>query len=210
MIKILKITALALVALAIAAIAPVKAALPIVAILPATITIPSVGDQVSADLNITGITDLYGYEIMIWYDKFVVNATNVTRPAGHFMEPQVDPGNQFVPAWQINNNFNATHGRIWLSFVLLSPEVARSGSGILARMFFKGMSINSTSVVLNNYPGANGTVKLAGFDTMPIPHDSSDGSINVTPEFPVGLILPFLVATTVAVSFAKLRRRKPL
>src|SRR4030042_3862233 len=203
--KFLKIAALTLIALAIALIAPVKAQITNVAILPATITIPSVGAEESADLNITDVTNLYAYEIMIWFDKFVVNATNVTRPAGHFMEPQIDPGNQFVLAWQINNNFNATHGRIYLGFTLLNPEVARNGSGILARIFFKGLTINSTTIVLNDYPGELGPVKLGGregLEVTKIAHTATGGSINVVPEFPVGLLLTFLAATAVTVSFA--------
>jgi len=164
--------------------------LPTVSINPPEVTI-EVGQQFTVDLNITDVTNLYGYEIMIWYLNSIVNATKAVRPPGHFMEPS-DPANQFVAKWEIKNNFNATHGRIWLGFTLLAPEPAKSGSGILARITFVGLSEGSTPIILNNYPGAQGPVKLADNTGAPIPHTAQDGLVTVK--------LPVLTPPTIEVS----------
>jgi len=179
-----------------------------VSILPPTVTINAPGENVTVDLNITDVTNLYAYEIKIWYLNSIVNATKAERPPGHFMEPS-DPANQFIPKWEIKNNFNATHGRIWLGFTLLAPEPAKSGSGILARITFVGLSEGSTPIILNNYPGAQGPVKLADNTGAPIPHTAQNGEITVIPEFP-SMVIPFILmlAFTAAYTLKTIRAKR--
>src|SRR4030065_1744408 len=99
-----------------------------VSVLPMPIySIP--GQQVTVDVNISDVTNLLAYDISIWYQNSFTNATAVVRPIGHFLEPD-NPANEFVVKWEIKNDYNATHGRIWLSYPLLAPEVGRSGRGI--------------------------------------------------------------------------------
>ncbi len=188
----------------------VKADGTVVSVLPATVDIAEVGQTQSVDINISGVTNMYGYEIKIWYDSSIVNTTvgTVVRPTGHFLEP-VDPTKEFVPSWAVNNAFNATHGRIYVAYTMLSPEVARSGSGILLRITFTGVGVGSTPVVLANYPGSAGPVKVSDNTATPITHTVENGTINVIPE--IMMLLPiFAVTSLVAVSLAKLRKRKQL
>jgi len=157
-----------------------------VSVLPMPIySIP--GQQVIVDVNISDVTNLLAYDISIWYQNSFANATAVVRPIGHFLEPD-NPANEFVVKWEIKNDYNATHGRIWLSYTLLAPEVGRSGSGILARMTFLIKTGGSSHIVLNDYPGRDGPVKLAGADTFPIPHTATDGVIIVGPSLDVGRV----------------------
>jgi len=188
-----------------------KAQVAAVSVLPATVDIAAVGQTQTVDINITDVTGLFGYEIKIWYANTIVNTTvaSVVRPTGHFLEPVLDPGNQFVPKWQVDNSFNATHGRIWLSFTLLDPETGRSGSGILFRITFTGTGVGSTLIVLANYPGTDGPVKLAEKSAAAIAHTANNGTINVIPE--IMMLLPiFAVTSLIAVSLAKLRKKKQL
>jgi hypothetical protein len=78
---------------------PVYAQTTTVAILPSSVTISAPGETVTVDLNITDVTNLYGYEIKIWYLNSIVNATAVTRPSGQFLEPTIDPNNFYSPKW---------------------------------------------------------------------------------------------------------------
>jgi hypothetical protein len=177
-----------------------------VSILPPTVTINAPGENVTVDLNITDVTNLYGYEIMIWYSNSILNATSAVRPPGHFMEP-TDPAKQFIPKWEIKNNYNATHGRIWLGFTLLAPEAPKSGSGILARITFQGLSIGTTQIKIL-YPGYQYPAKLADNTGAPIPNTAQDGEIIVIPEFPsmvipLILVLPFTAAYTLKTIRAK-------
>jgi len=177
----------------------VKAEGTVVSILPTEVTIDEPGQTVTVDLNITEVTNLYAYEIKIWFKNDIVNATEVVRPEGHFLEPS-DPTKEFVVKWEINNTFNGTHGRIWLSYTLLAPETARTGSGILAKITFEGLEIGTTPVILNNYPGSQGPVKLADNTASPIPHTVQDGTINVIPEFSITILLLILALSSVVLA----------
>ncbi len=190
----------------------VKADGTVVSVEPATVDIAAVGQTQTVDITVTDVTNLYAYEMKIWYLSSIVNTTtgNVTRPAGNFMEPQLDPGNYYAgPKWLANNTQNATNGMIWVSYTLLAPEVGRNGSGILLRINFTGVQVGSTPIVLNNYPGTAGPVNLANTVPEPITHTATNGTINVIPE--ITMLLPiFAVTSLVAVSFAKLRKKKQL
>lgn len=133
----------------------------------------------TVDINITDVTNLYAYEMKIWYKNTVINGTSVIRPAGHFLEP-IDPINQYIAKWEIKNGYNSTHGRIWVAFSLLSPEIPRTGSGILIRITFKGINEGTTPIVLNNYPGASGPVSLVDSSADPIPHVGIDGEATIS------------------------------
>jgi hypothetical protein len=187
-----------------------KAQNAVVSVLPATVEIAAVGETQTVDINVTDVTNLYGYEIKIWYESAIVNTTvaSVVRPAGHFLEPS-DPTKEFVVSWAVNNAFNATHGRIYLSYTILSPETARTGNGILFRITFTGVAVGSTPIVLANYPGSSGPVKLADNTASPIVHTVTNGTINVIPEF-LMLVPIFAITSLAAVAIAKLRKRKQL
>jgi len=145
------------------------------------------GQQVTVDVNISDIANLFAYDTSVWYQNYFVNATAVIRPVGHFLEPS-NPANELVLKWEIKNDYNATHGRIWLSYTLLAPEAGRSGSGILARITFLIKTGGSSHIVLNDYPGRDGPVKLAGADTLPIPHTATDGMLITGPSLGVSRV----------------------
>jgi len=190
---------------------PVKADETVVSVEPSTVDISAVGQTQTVDINITGVTNMYAYEIKVWYLSAIVNTTaaKVTRPVGHFLEPIDDPGNYFQAAWAVNNAFNATYGRIYASITLLSPETARNGNGILFRINFTGVAVGSSEIVLANYPGSAGPVKISDNTATAITHTVSNGTINVIPEF-IMLMPVFAVTSLAAVALAKMRKRKQL
>ncbi len=136
-------------------------------------------ENFTVSLSISSVENLYAYEIMVWYNNSVISATTVVRPLGHFLQP-MNPDNCFEVRWQIRNDYNATHGRIWLAYTLLSPESPRSGDGLLATISFQGLAVGVTSVALNDCPGKQGPVKLAdGIVGNPITHTADEGSVIV-------------------------------
>lgn len=195
--------------ISIAVIKHVNAQTTVVSVKPASVEIPEPNQTFTVDLNITDVTDLFAYEIMLWYKNDVLEATNVERPSGQILEPS-DPANQFQAKWETKNDFNASHGRIWLSFTLLAPETGKSGSGILARVTFNSTNAGTTPLVLNNYPGTQGPVKLASYPAgSPITHTADDGAVTVIPEFSIKMILPLLLLTSlIAIGIANLARSK--
>ena len=189
----------------------VKADGTVVSVEPASVDIAAVGQTQTVDIKITDVSNMYAYEIKIWYLRAIVNTTagNVTRPAGHFMEP-VDPENFLEIIWSVNNAFNTTHGRIYVGYTLATVgEPSKNGSGILLRISFTGVGVGPTPIVLANYPGFGGPVNIADNTALPIPHTVSNGAINVIPE--IMMLLPiFAVTSLIAVSLAKLRKKKQL
>ncbi len=125
------------------------------------------GSNLTLTLAVTDVIDLFAYEVQIYYNNTVLNATQATRPVGNLLELRINQGNQFIPKWEIKNDFNATHGRIWLSLTLLSPEIARSGSGSLARITFQILSIGDTAIKLEE-------TKLADKSANAITHEIQD------------------------------------
>jgi hypothetical protein len=131
----------------------------------------TIGTNITLTLAITDVTNLFGYEARIYYNNTMLNALHSTRPAGNFLEPRISPGNQLLPIWNITNTFNATHGRIWLSQTLLSPETARTGSGPLARIVFQILSTGDTTVTMEE-------TKLADSSSSAITHETQNSYFN--------------------------------
>jgi len=138
------------------------------------------GTTFNVTLEVANVTDMYAYELKIYYKNSILNATKAVRPPGHFMEPS-DPANQFIPKWEIKNNFNATHGRIWLAFTLLAPEVPKTGSGVLARITFQVVGVGSTSICLKD-------TKLADSAGSSITHAVQDSYFSNKPPPPPALV----------------------
>jgi len=147
---------------------PVSAASPPQLILdPASIVNEALtaGNNITLTAKVLDVTNLFAYEFKIYYNRTVLNCTKATRPAGHFMEPQLDPGSQFIPKWELKDNFNATHGRLWLSLTLLAPETGRSGSGTLVQITFKILALGNTPITL-------GETKLVDAEAQSISHQA--------------------------------------
>jgi hypothetical protein len=136
------------------------------------------GTSFNITIKVSDVVNLYAYEYKIYYDRTILNCTKAARPAGHFLEPQIDPGSQFIPKWEIKNDFNATHGRIWLSFTLLAPEAARTGSGILTIVTFRVQGLGATPLPMRD-------TKLADNGGIGITHGSGDSFFrNTAPSLP--------------------------
>jgi len=68
-------------------------------------------------------------EFKLYYNTTFMDGLSVELPPGHFLEPFFEP-NLIIYHKEIDDNYNSTHGRVWVSLELLSPpEVPRIGSG---------------------------------------------------------------------------------
>jgi hypothetical protein len=130
-------------------------------------------NNITVTVEVLNVTDLFGYEFRLYYKK-VLNATSVVRPPGQFLEPILSPMNRFVAKWEVMNDYNATHGRIWLAYTLLAPETPRTGSGALAEITFHIEDVDSTYIAFSDS-------KLADGVGDPIPHDTQAGYFSNAP-----------------------------
>ncbi len=148
-----------------------------VSIYPAE-TVINQGEVFSLNITVTNATDLYGYELKLYYDNTVVNCTGIEFPTGHLLEP-TSPENLWIIKQEIDNNYNSTHGRIWLAISLLNPETGKTGNGTLARINFKALTPGTTTLTLQD-------VKLGDSQAQPIQTETINGTVRVNwpPETP--------------------------
>jgi len=147
------------------------------------------GTSFNITVKISDVADMFAYEFKIYYNRTILNCTKAIRPAGHFLEPQLDPGSQFIPTWELKDNFNATHGRLWLSFTLMAPEAGRSGSGTLVQITFKILALGNTPITLGETQLVDGAAQLIShqavssyFSNLPIPPPPPPANVYVEPQ----------------------------
>jgi len=127
------------------------------------------GGIFSVYVMITNITDLYGYDIKLYYDTTLLDGLNVTLPPDHFLTPE-NPSNLFIVKLEVTDDYNATHGRVWVGMTLLSPEPPKSGSGTLVKIRFKAVCPGSSILDLAE-------TKLAKKNGEAITHSALDGLV---------------------------------
>jgi len=148
-------------------------------------------DNFTINVNITGVVNLYSYDIKLYYNTITVDGLSVDLPPGHFMEPINNPAKLIILHKEIDDNYNATHGRVWVSVRLLTElydteltypcEVrrmralsspGRSGSGIIFRIAFHCTGVGTS--VLDLYE-----TQLINYEGSSISHVRINGLINV-------------------------------
>jgi hypothetical protein len=172
---------------------PVAAA-PILSIEPGTSTVNQ-GDTFFLDINITGVTDLYGFQFDVLYDPTILTANDITEgaflPSGGFTF--------FIPA-----DPAATPGNLGTTYdLLLGPLQGVSGDGTLARISFTAASGGPSSISLSNLLLQDSVGNIIDFDTQTgTPSTSVD--VNSTAPVPEPGTL-MLVGSGIAMAWRKRR-----
>jgi hypothetical protein len=147
---------------------PVSASTAQLSAIPSTspVTVPN---QFYVDINVTGVTDLFSWQIKLYYNPTALLWTNVTLPPGHVFDGK--PMSIGGP-----NNETDSDGTYILFLVSLQGEVARfDGSGILCRIYF-GAQAAGTSALNFSRPYDDWTY-LLNYDLSTIPAELVDGSV---------------------------------
>lgn len=145
------------------------------------------------DVKIFNVTDLYGYDFQLFYDTTILDGINLTIPPEHFLEP-INPSKLFIAKQVIEDDYNSTHGRVWVAMTLISPEPPNNGNGILATITFRVTGIGSCALDLYD-------TKLSDPDGDKINHSAEDGYFNnISPSrlyvSPTTIINPDLIECT--------------
>lgn len=137
----------------------------VVSIAPSSSNV-NVGDNFTVDVNISNVTDLYGFQFDLSLAPGVLSAVSIME--GSFL---AGGGATFFIPGTIDN----TAGTIALSAnTLLGPGPGVGGSGTLAVLTVKGLSPGSSSIDLSD-------VLLLDSNLNPISFDLQAGSITVAP-----------------------------
>lgn len=178
-------------------VAPVRAQRPKVVIDAPTQEV-NIDEPFIVTVNISDITDLYALSFRVYYNNSLLeglsispNATFPYGPPEHFMIPTV--GGLYVV-------FEATgiwqdEGYVGLGLTMTGDHPGNNGTGMLAQITFRGKAmglsvLNLTEVILSDSVGPK-KIPPETYDVIP-------GDVTVIPEFPLGLILPLLMVTTLA------------
>jgi len=153
---------------------------------PESYTVPDIGSTFSLNISIQNVTNLFAWELKLYYPNDVLNGTTVTE--GNFLKA-VGVNTFFYP-FEFNDNYNATHGRLGVACTRLGEVAGVDGGGVLATVTF-----NSTS---NGGPENLhlSDVKLSDPNATKIPFYTVDGEVTVLPEFSTAFLFLFLMTLT--------------
>lgn len=145
--------------------------IPDVSVNPLNSTVGKLGKLFNVSVTIASVTNLYGYEFKLFFNTMLLQATKVYN--GTFFPAYP---NSYVFMSQINN----TAGTVWFAEALLAPQLAKNGSGVLAKITF-----NATYSTI--YPNTVGCqlhiygVKLSDQNGNPMPSNPIDGFYTFAP-----------------------------
>jgi len=105
---------------------------------------PAVGETFEVYINVSDVTDLFSWQILLVFRKTCLAALNVEE--GDFLK---QGGGTYFPSPVIENNYNATHGYIFASSTLLAGTGV-SGSGLLLTVTFNGTRDGISELVLDS------------------------------------------------------------
>lgn len=110
-----------------------------VSIMPATISV-GIGRNFAVDIAVNNITDLYSWELKLFYLSTVLNCTGAVE--GNFLTLGGDT--LFVVSDE--PGYNATHGMIRLGSSLIGAVPGVSGDGTLASISFQAFALGNTGM----------------------------------------------------------------
>lgn len=159
---------------------------------PQSTVIEDVGETFTVDVNVANVSNLYGYEFKLFYNTTILDGIKVELPLGHFLTPTQSSTNIFIAKQETKDDFNATHGRVWVAATLLKPETSKNDSGVFAAITFTVTTLGSSSLHLHD-------VKLGNPTVQPIAHDVIDGEVVVAHKPPLNIILLSIIIIAAAV-----------
>ena len=121
----------------------------------------------TVDVRIANVTDLYLWELKLYYRNTIINATQEIE--GPFLKS----GGATIWIDTSNPDYNATHGLVYVCASLLGEIPGVNGSGVIASIKFEAIALGNSTLDVTD------TLVLDS-DLFDIPHNSFDGYVNVT------------------------------
>jgi hypothetical protein len=125
------------------------------------------GDVFTVNVNVTGVTDLQGWEFKLYWNSTVLNCTNAA-----VVTPTIWQGNTQDYGPGLEANYNSTHGRFWKAEAANYPTPPFNGSMTIATLTFQALQPGTTSLTLAD-------TTLGDSTAQPITCTVSSGSVNV-------------------------------
>jgi len=159
---------------------------------PSSQTVDAVGDSFIVNVSIADVSNLYGYELKLYYNSTLVNGTSVAE--GSFLRGD---GSTFWNVVNFTDHYNSTEGVLFF-FDLLTMNVSGvTGGGVLASITFKSVALGNCLVHLEG-------VKLSDPDSSEISHTDLDGTFTVIPELtPIALFSVLIIVSLFGILLGK-------
>ena len=96
-------------------------------------------------VNISDVTGLYGWEFKLYFDNSLLRYVDYDL-TGCFLE-------EAGPTFQVDkckNDYNETHGVVWLGDSLMGPGLSASGSGTLVIITFEALDVGTVELVFED------------------------------------------------------------
>ena len=147
-----------------------------------------IGETFTVNVNISNVEDpgLYGYELKIYYNDTLLDATDAEYPSGHFL----DGAAVFETPPIFEDNY------VLIGAIFLGDVPGATGSGVLATFEFNGTSAGDVSLEIKG-------VVLLDPDGIEMGYSVNDGSVTVIPEFTSALMIFMFMAITLVVVMLK-------
>jgi hypothetical protein len=161
---------------------------------PASQTVAAVGDIYTVNVSISDVSNLYGYELKLYYNSTLMNGTQAIE--GPFLKS--GGGQTFFYTVNFTDNYNSTHGLLYIACTLTENLSGVSGNGVLATIKFESLALGNSSLL------HLADVKASDPNASSISHEDSDGIITVLPEFTSLLAaLTLIIASVFAILLEK-------
>lgn len=139
----------------------------------------------TVDIRIDNVANLYGADVVLSYNKFILCAQDASHPCPNQTSVQLTPGPLLTSGgpgtyFMLLDYANNSNGTIESSINLLNPSQPITGSGVLATITFVGLG-GPQSPIHFTY------AKLGDQNGFQIPATTQDGVINVSGPTAVSL-----------------------
>jgi hypothetical protein len=147
-----------------------------VAVSPSSVTVP-VSQNFTINVNVSGVSDLYGWEFQLDWNSTLLDAVNVSE--GPFLKTG---GNTFF-----TYTVNATMGNMIVDCALMGDIPGVSGDGTLATITFYTKSVGECQldlhdvILLNSLEQSIQCQTLGGYGYFTPPHDIAVTDVTASP-----------------------------
>jgi hypothetical protein len=136
-----------------------------------------IGQTFIVDIRVDNVSKLQGVDFCLKYPSSILNVSKVEE--GSFLKGF---GPTYVLKMEVERNYDATHGRVWVALVIYGEGFA-NGSGTLARVTFNATSPGVGDLVLFSvFPLRLDHVKLVTCGSVAIPNSVLDGYVTVSAD----------------------------
>jgi hypothetical protein len=114
----------------------------VVSVYPSALYV-EVNSTFNVNVTVSNVHDLVGWEFKLYYLSAKLNGTSVVE--GPFLK---QGGNTFFYVVSFTDNYNVTHGMVWLTCTLLGAVPGVNGNGTLATITFRAKEPGSSGLIL--------------------------------------------------------------